>query len=183
MDLLRLSDEELLVAARHDARAFGVFYERHERALLAGFRWRTGDAELAADLTAETFAAALVSTRRFKPGGAPAAAWLHGIARNVFLRSLKRAQVEQRARRRLGMPVLELHDELLERIDGFGADERARELLALLRPEQAEAVRGRIVEEESYADLATRLRCSEQVVRQRVSRGLASLRSRLEEGI
>ena len=39
-----------------------------------------GDPELAADLTAETFAAALVSVRRFDPARGPAVAWLLGIA-------------------------------------------------------------------------------------------------------
>src|SRR3954465_11750859 len=41
---------------------------------------RTGDPEAAADLTAETFAAAIVARRRFRPGVAPAGAWLLTIA-------------------------------------------------------------------------------------------------------
>jgi DNA-directed RNA polymerase specialized sigma24 family protein len=39
--------------------AFGQFYDRHVASVLAYFRRRTGDAELAMDLTAETFARAL----------------------------------------------------------------------------------------------------------------------------
>jgi DNA-directed RNA polymerase specialized sigma24 family protein len=41
-------------------------------------------------------------------------------------------------------------------------------------------VQGRIVEERGYADLAAAGAVSETVVRQRVSRGLASLRARLQ---
>jgi RNA polymerase sigma-70 factor (ECF subfamily) len=37
-----------------------------------------------------------------------------------------------------------------------------------------------VIDERSYADIAGELRCSEQVVRKRVSRGLAQLRARLE---
>ena len=44
--------------------------------VLAYFRRRVGDAELAADLTAETFAAALEGRRRFAPERGPAAGWL-----------------------------------------------------------------------------------------------------------
>src|SRR5512133_2251953 len=52
-----LTDEDLLCS--EDPEAFGVFYDRHVRALLAYFARRTGDAEVAADLTAETFASAI----------------------------------------------------------------------------------------------------------------------------
>jgi DNA-directed RNA polymerase specialized sigma24 family protein len=52
-----LTDDELL--SSNDPEAFGVFYDRHVKALLGYFARRTFDAEEAADLTAETFASAL----------------------------------------------------------------------------------------------------------------------------
>ena len=51
------SDGELLVATASDPEAFGLFYRRHVRGMLSFFRRRVGSAELALDLTAETFAA------------------------------------------------------------------------------------------------------------------------------
>jgi DNA-directed RNA polymerase specialized sigma24 family protein len=39
----------------------------------------------------------------------------------------------------------------------------------------------RLVEEEDYDEIAVRLQCSEQVVRQRVHRGLKQLRANLRE--
>jgi RNA polymerase sigma-70 factor (ECF subfamily) len=39
----------------------------------------------------------------------------------------------------------------------------------------------RVVAERPYAEIAAELRCSELVVRQRVSRGLKRLRSEMEE--
>ena len=72
------TDEELLVAGT--ATAFGEFYDRHARSVLGYFARRTGDPEAAADLTAETFASAIVAQRRFTAGGAPATAWLFAIA-------------------------------------------------------------------------------------------------------
>jgi RNA polymerase sigma factor (sigma-70 family) len=174
-------DDDLLRRSVREPEAFGAFYERHERLVLGYFVRRTRDAELSADLAAETFAAALLSARRYRPGPAPASAWLLGIARNVLAGSARKAQVEDRARRRLGLPPLVLDDDTLERIERIGADARVSELLARLTPEQAHAVRARVVEEEDYASIAASLRCSEGVVRQRVSRGLASLRRIYEE--
>jgi RNA polymerase sigma factor (sigma-70 family) len=181
MDLTRLSDDDLLASTPRRPEAFGEFYVRHEAAILGFMLRRTGEPELAADLAAEAFAAALVSVRRYRPGPAPAAAWLHGVARNVLLRSAKRRRVEDRMRRRLDMPALPLTDELLDRIERLGGDQRVERLLEQLTPEQAHAVRARVIAEEPYPQIAAQLRCSESVVRQRVSRGLAALRQISEE--
>ena len=40
------SDEDLLAATRRDARAYGEFYARHERAVFGYFYRRTGDVEV-----------------------------------------------------------------------------------------------------------------------------------------
>jgi RNA polymerase sigma factor (sigma-70 family) len=176
-----VDDDQLLSRARRDPSAFGTFYERHERLVLGYFMRRTHDPELAADLAAETFAVALAAARKYRGGGAPASAWLIGIARNTLFASLRRTRVEDRARRRLGMEPLTLDDELLERISRLGGDARVEALLARLTPEQSDAVRARVLGEEDYAEIAARLRCSESVVRQRVSRGLATLRRIHEE--
>lgn len=53
--------------------------------------------------------------------------------------------------------------------------------LAELPAEQQEALRAHIVDDESYNDLAARLRTSPAVVRKRVSRGLSILRRRLDQ--
>ena len=176
-----VDDDELLARSARDPAAFGAFYERHERLVLGYFMRRARDPELAADLAAETFAAAFLGARRFRGAGAPASAWLIGIARNILAQSVRRARVEDRARRRLGMEPIVLDDELLERITRLGGDARVAALLARLTPDQSEAVRARVLDEEPYGAIADRLRCSESVVRQRVSRGLAVLRSIYEE--
>jgi RNA polymerase sigma factor (sigma-70 family) len=142
---------------------------------------RTRDPELAADLAAETFAVALVAARKYRGDGAPASAWLIGIARNTLFASLRRSRVEDRARRRLGMEPIQLDEELLARIEWIGGDSRVETLLGQLTPEQSDAVRARVLGEAEYAEIALRLRCSESVVRQRVHRGLTVLRRIYEE--
>jgi RNA polymerase sigma-70 factor (ECF subfamily) len=175
------SDEHLLASTRRDPRAFGEFYARHERAVFRYLYRRVGDAELAADLSAECFAAALLSSERFRPGEAPAVAWLFGIARNVLGRSLARRRVESRARAKLGMPALMLEDDTLAALERIHAGQVLEHALAYLPADQAQAVQARIVDERDYDDIARELRTSEAVVRKRVSRGLRALRRHVED--
>ena len=110
------SDAELLVASAGDPEAFGRFYDRYAVALLGWFVRRTADPQTAADLTAETFAQAFASRRRYRDTGAPAFTWLLGIARHQLSGALRRRRVDDRARRRLGLERIELDDESLHRI-------------------------------------------------------------------
>jgi RNA polymerase sigma-70 factor (ECF subfamily) len=177
------TDGELLALTAQDADAFGAFYDRFEVEVL-GFFWRaTRRADLAADLTAEVFAAALSSATGFRPELGTARAWLFGIARHELADAWQRGRVEDRARRRLGLEPLALSDEALERIDELGSRESrgALRLLEDLPQDQRLAVEGRVLDDRDYAELAQRLSCSQSVVRQRVSRGLRSLRKRLEQ--
>jgi RNA polymerase sigma factor (sigma-70 family) len=174
------SDAELLLAARSSPEAFGVFYERHVASVLAFFRRRTAGPEEAFDLTAETFAAALASLPRFEPGPEPPRAWLFAIARHKLSEALRRNRVQDEARRALAMQPILLDDEaieLLERIAGAPV----LELLDTLAPEQREAITAHHLDERGYAEIAGDLRCSESVVRKRVSRGLAALGAQLRE--
>lgn len=178
-DLSRCSDEELLEIGTDDAQAFGVFYDRYEDPLLAFFLRATGRADLAADLTAEVFAVALDSLRAFRSELGSGRAWLFGIARHELAQSWRRGRVEAQARRRLGMEPMMLSDEDLERIDELhaAASVDSLKLLEALPAEQRAAVRGRVIDGRDYEELAREFDCSEMVVRQRVSRGLRTLRS------
>jgi RNA polymerase sigma factor (sigma-70 family) len=176
-----LSDEQLLISAREDADAFSAFYRRYERPVLMFFRRRVSDSELAADLTAEVFAAVLAALPRYRPDRTPVAAWLFAIARHKLANSRRRGQVEASARDRLAMGPVVLDDEDLKRIDGLGSGD-VFELLDGLPEAQRHVVQAHIVDERSYAEIAGELRCSEAVVRKRVSRGLATLRDQLRKG-
>jgi RNA polymerase sigma-70 factor (ECF subfamily) len=105
------------------------------------------------------------------------------IAHNKLVSSMRRRQVEARARQRLGIGPIALPDETMCRLEEamVDADFSLDAILASLPPDQAQAIRAHVVDELSYETIAERLSCSKSVVRQRVSRGLASLRARLEE--
>jgi RNA polymerase sigma factor (sigma-70 family) len=183
VDLSKASDAELLRLTRQDAEAFGVFYDRYERAVLAFFWRATRRADLAADLTGEVFAAALESARSFDPAQGAARGWLFGIARHQLADLWQRGRVENRARERLGIEPLLLTDAAIERIDELGGSEHdaVLEFLDELPEDQRAAVTARVVDERDYPELAAALSCSPSVARQRVSRGLRTLRRRLKE--
>ncbi|HYH89003.1 MAG TPA: sigma-70 family RNA polymerase sigma factor [Solirubrobacteraceae bacterium] len=167
------TDDALLSSG--DPEDFGVFYDRHVKALLGYFARRTFDPEEAADLTAETFASALAARKRFKPGGPPATAWLFAIASRRLADYQRRGYVEQRTRRSLAIErraVSEADAEMIRLL----ADDAARSVLADLPPEQRRIVAAHVIDERPYGELSGELHTSEAAVRQRVSRGLATLR-------
>jgi RNA polymerase sigma factor (sigma-70 family) len=181
MDFERRSDQELLVLARDTPQAFGAFYRRHVHAVHGYFRRRVFDVEAAFDLTAETFAAALRAVPRYEPRPEPARAWLFGIARNTLLEALRRGQVEDRARRALSMEPIVLDEDDVATLELL-AETPALQAIDELPDDHRDAVVARHINGESYAEIAERLACSQSVVRQRVSRGLRTLRTRLEKG-
>ena len=176
------ADSELLARSVADPEAFGAFYDRFEREVLRFFMRATGRGDLAADLTAEVFASALESSHGYTEALGSARAWLFGIARHELADALERGRVEDRARRRLSIEPLTLTDEAIERIEQLaGQGLAALQALEELPAQQRLAIRGRVIEERDYEDLAASMSCSQSVVRQRVSRGLRELRARLEQ--
>ena len=137
-------DDTLLAQTPRSAAAFAHFYRRHEALVFGYLMRRTRDPQLAADLAAETFAEVLLAARRYKPRGAPATAWLLGIARHKMLRSFEQERAETRARDRLGIGRIEFDDLELEAIQASDDGIRADVLLGALPEDQAEAVRGRV---------------------------------------
>jgi RNA polymerase sigma factor (sigma-70 family) len=178
------TDAELLAGSARDPEAFGIFYDRYAERLLAYFARRTWDAQEAADLTAETFAAAFAARRRYRDTGAPAFAWLVGIARHQLHHALRRQRIDDRARRRLNLERTALDDTSLARIEEL-ADLRAirptlSAALEQLPLDMAQAVELRVTKELPFAEVARRLGCTEGAARVRVTRGLHRLADLLE---
>jgi len=172
------SDAELIREARHDPDAFGELYGRHVHAVY-GFFGARAPRQAAGELTAETFAQAALSLRRFRDdAGGSALPWLYGIARNLLRRYLESERVATNARGRLGMPLrtYELDvDAANDRLDAARMAPALSAALAVLPHAQRQALELRVVDELPYRQVASSLGCSEVAARIRVTRALGTL--------
>lgn len=179
------SDAELLATSPETTDPFIELYRRHSEDLIRYFMRRTGCAQTAADLTAETFAQALASRKRFRDTGAPGRAWLFKIASRQLSRFIRTEKVSERARRRIGIERIELGSAELERVEQMldlePMTSALRAALSTLPASQLEAVTLRVADGLPYREVAERLGCTEGAARVRVSRGLVSLSACLGE--
>jgi len=177
-----LADERLLrLAADGDGDAFAELYRRHLSLVLTFLSRHCPRPDLAADLAAETFVAALSSLRERDSQPSSAVPWLLTIARNKLIDSVRRGEVEDAARRKLGLERIELDDEDLEQVERLtSATDLDAILVELLPRDQVEAVMAHVIDERDYEDIARELKTSNAVIRKRVSRGLGGLRKHLE---
>jgi RNA polymerase sigma-70 factor (ECF subfamily) len=177
-------DGQLLVAARLHPDVFGEFYDRNHRRVLAYFYRRTFCPHTSADLTAETFAQAWASIKRFNPDSGTGRGWLFGIGGNLYKQWLRRGVVREKARRQLGITTPELSEDDLERIDELidTSDLRAGLQAALghLTEATRDAVLMRVALDLPYVEVAELCGCSVGAARVRVARGLNSLAELME---
>jgi len=171
-------DSVLLIEARTDVEAFGTFYDRHVDQMFHWFLLRTFAADVAADLTAETFAKALGSLSRFDPDRGEGGAWLFGIGRNEFRHWTRKHRVANRGRQRLGimldLPVDEF-DAVETRVDLERSIGPITDAVDRLPDGLRRAVVLRVMEGLPYDEVAAQLDCTEGAARVRVSRALARL--------
>jgi RNA polymerase sigma-70 factor (ECF subfamily) len=177
-------DLELLRAAREDPDAFGELYCRHAVAIERWIRAQTPDMTTAADLTAETFAQALVSLGGFRGSRDEAArGWLYGIARNLVRRYHRRGRVELATCQKLGLLLDHDPDELAALESHLDAEMVSLDLaqaLDTLPDTQRQALQLRVVDELDYGQAAALMGTSELNARIRVSRALRALSVRLQ---
>ncbi len=141
---------------------------------------RTWDAEVTADIVAETFAVAWRKRRRFRPEADEAGRVLFGIARNELAHFRRRAVVRTKALRRLGVTSLPpIDDESISRVEELVDAARMRDALRAaletLSTDQRAAIEMRVVEGRAYREVAGALGCTESAARVRVHRGLTKL--------
>jgi RNA polymerase sigma-70 factor (ECF subfamily) len=169
-----------LARSAADPDAFREFYVANVQRLIVFFTRRTLNAEVALDLSGETFAVALRRRRQFRGAtDAEAEAWLFAIARSQLSHFWRRGVAERKALEQVGLDPPCLEQEELARIEELAGlaqlRRQVRRAVAELSPQQAYAVIQRIVCEREYDDLAAELGVSQDVVRARVSRGLRAL--------
>ncbi len=173
------SDADLLSAANRDPAAFRELYERYATAIHGYHLRRVAGAEAALDLTAETFAQAWQSRATFEDRhDGSTGPWLFGIARNLLLRSVRERRLVAEASERLRITTARSAVEPSQQwIDGM--DEDLAQALEALPAMQRRAVELRVLRDQGYHQVAQDLGCTPVAARIRVSRGLATMRSKL----
>ncbi|MDA0166429.1 hypothetical protein OM076_39560 [Solirubrobacter ginsenosidimutans] len=99
-----------------DPQALGEFYARYETTVLRFFMERVRSPDLAADLTAETFATALTRFRRFDPADDRELDWVLALANTQLHRAYREGAVDDAARERLKLAPVALDDRALDRV-------------------------------------------------------------------
>lgn len=170
-------DEALIEASFRDPEAFGAFYLRHVIAVHRFFTARIPDWAVAADLTADVFTAAIAKRQQFDSRRGSAQTWLWQIARSKLADYLRHQEVVDKHSPAFDTAIDGAPDEY----DLGGNETRALDALDALPDEQRVAVRRRVIDELSHAEIAERSGDSQATIRKRVSRGLQALRRALRE--
>jgi RNA polymerase sigma factor (sigma-70 family) len=164
---------------------FERLYRANVEAVMAYFARRSGDPQVVADLTADTFVAVITYFETFDPRKGTPRAWIFGIARRVYASYCEaHSQQQHKLQRLAGRRDLEPDqvEELLDRID---AERAGRDLVAELTalPARDRAV----IELVDLAGLrpkeaAAALDLPPGVVRMRLMRTRARLRKHAADG-
>ena len=163
---------------------FAVVFDDQFRPLISYLGPRVYDHEIAVDLASETMAAAFQQRHRFRGStDREVVAWLNAIATKKLARFFRKAKVEDRALRKLGLNAPKLtEDDLTELVELGGKTQFQAALQGQLRrlpSEQREALELRVVQERSYTSIAEQLGITEEATRARVARALKNLRRSL----
>ena len=176
-----LDDVQLFRRAKSSEGAFEQLYRAYAPVVYTWFRRHvTQNPAEAADLTAELFARAILSIRKFRGERlGSGTAWLFGIARHLAADYVRTKQIECRARARLGMVERYSPDASEDADLRLSAEQSSSELASafekLTRPQQI-AIRSRVLDELPYEEIAERMGSTSQAARLHVMRGLRRLR-------
>ncbi|MFD4642316.1 RNA polymerase sigma factor [Lentzea sp. NPDC058436] len=114
------------------ARAFAEIYEAEFDVVTSYFARRTADPQTAADLTADTFLAAITSFATFDRSRGTARGWVLGIARRVFAQHCEAVTRGRDVVARIhGRRVLAT-DEIADLVTRIDAERAGRELIAAM---------------------------------------------------
>jgi len=179
----RADDASVIRRSWDDARSFAAIFDRHA-ATVHRYVARRAGAQLADDVTAETFAVALDRRRRYDLSRRNALPWLYGIATNL-LRQHRRAELRQyRALARTGVdPVLvEGHADVVSaRVTAAAMTRELAAALARLSSGERDVLLLHAWADLTHDEIASALDIAPPTVRSRLHRARTKIRNVLEE--
>ena len=164
--------------------AFERLYAEHGEAIFNFLLYRTGDRGLAEDLAADTFERVLRTRRPFDPRRGSELTWLYSIAINRLRDHLRRSVVEERSLQQAGSEAERVEashrSDLGERaLEAVETKQTVLEALAVLSPEEREAVALRYGADLTLAEAARVVAEPRTTVEGRTYRALRKLRAEL----
>lgn len=162
-------------AAKADPARFNVLYERYYKVIFVFIFRRTGEEELAADITSNTFLKAMLALPKYEYKGVPFSAFLFRIALNevnMYFRKTKKDRVVSLEQLHLGSIVDEA---------GESDSETNRKLvlaaLAQLPPDAMQLIEMRFFEKRAFSEIGLILGITENHAKVKTYRILDKLKA------
>ncbi len=160
--------------------AAGILYTLYSQRVYRFLFFRTGDAQIAEDLTGEVFLKMVQALPDYQQGGTPFQAWLYQIARNLVIDYFRHVHSH---------PVVQIDEEIdweVVDLDGmidfhFSCEELARGM-AILDENYRDVLLLRFIEGLTIAQTAQSLHKTIDAVKALQRRGLMALRHTLQYG-
>lgn len=169
-------EHRLIDDVRKDPRKFGVLYKKYANPVYRYIFTRTGNKQIAEDVTSQTFLSALESFKKFRQDG-NFGSWLFTIARNKVNDHFRRSKTVS--------PIHEAElmsdgsDPLASSIQSDQSN-TVQALIKSLSEDEQELLRLRFIAELSYSNIAHLSHKSEDAVKKSIYRLLARLQSQVE---
>lgn len=165
-----VSDADLVSMSAKDPDAFAEVFRRHARAVYAFCARRTGDLDLAEDLTSVVFLEAFRRRRKLQLSNTSALPWLLGVANNLTRNTQRSLRRYRSALSRVPLPTdrASAEDDAMDRTRAQDSLARAIEALRPLSQAERDVVLLVLWSELSYADAASSLGIPIGTVRSRI---------------
>jgi RNA polymerase sigma-70 factor, ECF subfamily len=174
-------EEVLLDRARDfDAAALSEIYDQYESKIYSYIYHRTGDSDLAEDLTAQVFLRVLEAIQQGKAWRSSFSGWLYRIAHNLVIDHYRRRSRNTQVSLD-DAPVLYANEgDPVKSAERELSAERLRKAINLLTEEQAQVISLRFLESLSIAEAAAMMDKTEGAIKALQYRAVMSLRRLME---
>lgn len=172
-----VSEQDHVEAAKKDPRRFGFLYDKYYEAVFRFVFQRTGNEDVAHEITSEVFFKALKNIQKYEFRGLPFSSWLLRIAQNetvkVFRENSKNRTVKMKSEQ-LGNIIDEIEENPLE-------DFKPTLLKALkeLKGDDLEIIEMRFFEGRPFKEIAEITEKKESAVKMKVYRILEKLKVKI----
>ena len=169
--------------AAGDQRALRAMYERMHRVVFTLIMRITNNRETAEELTLDVFHDVWRRAPRYDCAGGPVVGWIMNQARSRAIDRLRFEQRKKRVNPNLDQPLTTISEsDSGEQLEAGEQGRLLRQALAVLTPDERQAIETAFFSEFSHSEVAVRLNQPLGTVKTRIRSGLGKLRQALATG-